>query len=145
MLDAFTLLSDAQALTATAVSTNSYDSGAAGLDLNGGEPLAIEINVDVAADATTGDETYAFNVIESAVTALTGATTLYTATISRTLLTAGAKFALPLPRTLNPSLRHKGLSYTLGGTTPTITVTAAIKPLNQCESLTIYPDLITIS
>lgn len=145
MLDAFTLLSDAQAFTASAVSTNSFDKGAAGLDLSGGEPLAVEINVDVAADATTGDETYAFNLIESAVTALTSATTLYTMTISRTLLVAGATFVMPIPKNLNPALRHLGISTTLGGTTPSITITAGIKALSQCENRALFPDLITIS
>ena len=61
MMDAQTLLSDAQALTATAVSTNSYDKGAAGNDIANGQPLGIEITVDVAADFTSANETYVFS------------------------------------------------------------------------------------
>src|SRR3990167_4171654 len=65
-IDAQALLSDAQAVTADAASTNTYDSGAAGTDITEGEPLGIGISVDVAADFTTGDETYEFHAIQSA-------------------------------------------------------------------------------
>ena len=52
ILDNQLVLSDAQALTATAASTNVLDLKAAGLYGNG-EPLALVVWVDVAADGTT--------------------------------------------------------------------------------------------
>ncbi len=60
--DAFLLLSDAQAVTADAASTNALALGAAGVDVGIGEPLAVVFVIDVAADYTTGDETYKFAV-----------------------------------------------------------------------------------
>lgn len=143
-IDFQTLLSDSQALTATAVSTNAYDTGAANGegDLGSGEPMCIEFNVEVAADATTGDETYTFAVIESAATNLGSATTLASRTIAASLLVAGYTFALAIPPTI---LRYVGANYTLAGTTPTVTVSANIKPLSMVEQRVVHPDAITIS
>lgn len=144
MMDAQTLLSDAQALTATAVSTNSYDKGAAGNDIAAGEPLGIELTVDVAADITSGNETYVFSPCDDDNAALSSAAALYACTLAAALLTAGAQFVLPIPKGLSTQ-RYLGLAYTLGGTTPTITVTASIKPLSLCEGRAVYADNVTIS
>jgi hypothetical protein len=141
-VDAQTLLSDAQALTATAVSTNTYDTDSATNDVGPGEVLVVMFTVDVAADATTGDETYAFNVIESAAANLGSATVLNTRTIARATLVAGYKFALAIPSKV---LRYLGASYTLGGTTPTITVTAWITAMDLVQAEKYYPDAITVS
>ena len=56
-LDGQNLYSDAQALTATAASTNLIDHGS-DRDLGIGEPLVAVIVVDVALDDTNADETY---------------------------------------------------------------------------------------
>lgn len=128
-VDAQTLLSDAQAFTATAVSTNGYNSGGAAFDVSEGEPLGIGITVDVAADYTTANETYQFDAVESAAAALTSVTVLASMIITAANLTAGSRHVLPFP----PGKKTKqyiGLQLTLGGTTPTITITAFIAPLS---------------
>lgn len=141
-VDAQALLSDAQALAATGVSTNTYDTLAATTDLYPGVPLVAEISVDVAADAGNGDETYSFSVISSAAANLGAPTTLNTIAVPRATLVAGYKFYIEIP---SKTQRYLGLNYTLGGTTPSITVTASIKPRSMAEILKYYPKNYTIS
>ena len=59
ILDSLLKFSDAQALTATADSTNVIDLSN-DRDIGIGEPMALVVTVGVAADFTTGDETYQF-------------------------------------------------------------------------------------
>ena len=51
-------LSDSQAVSTTAISANVIDLEAAGRDIGVGTPLYCIIQLDVATDFTTGDETY---------------------------------------------------------------------------------------
>ena len=60
-IDKLLKLSDAQALTATAVGTNVVDLEVA-RGVGNGEPMAVVFSVGVAADQTTGDEDYTFDV-----------------------------------------------------------------------------------
>lgn len=144
IIDAQCTLSDAQALTATALSTNAYDSGAAANDIFVGRPLGLMVTNDVAADFTTGDETYTVQVIGSAAAALTSPTVL----ASRTYLAAdravNALIVVPIPP-LTKILRYIGANYVLGGTTPSVTVTAVIQPLDMIDARKYYADAITIS
>lgn len=126
ILDQQNQVSDAQALTATAVATNVIDLGVAGNDPFGGEPMGFAITVDVAADHTTGNETYEVDINCSASADLSTPTTIIKRVIDYSLLTAGSKHFIPLSDTI--LLRYLGLNYVLGGTTPTITVTAELIP-----------------
>lgn len=144
ILDTQALLSDAQAVTADAVSTNTYDSGAAGNDVSIGEELCIMVTVDTAADFTTGDETYAFQVIQSANANLSSPDVLSVRTVLAADLTAGAKIHLPIPMG-SKSKRYLGLNYDVGGTSPSVTVTAAIVPSKFADVYKAYADGITIS
>lgn len=146
-LDSQLLLSDAQALTATAVSTNTIDTALATNEIGAGEPMAMVFTVDVAADATTGDETYQFQVIQSANANLSSQDVLVqsdTSFVTRATLVAGYKLVLPLPPGLK-SKRYLGARYVLGGTTPTVTVTAVLQPMSMVQMDANYPDNITIS
>jgi len=135
ILDQLLLLSDAQAFTATGLSTNTIDLGNPTTlrQVGDGEPLAVTVQIDVAADFTTGDETYAFEVIQSAAAALTTTTVLtrqaYIASgvMISTLLIAGFILVMPLPAGY-PLQRYLGLNFIGGGTTPTITFTAWLGP-----------------
>lgn len=140
-VDAQCLLSDAQAFTATAVSTNTYDTDSATNDIGIGEPMSIEVSVDVAAGGTT--PTFTFNVISSASANLGSATTLNSVTVLAATLVAGYKFSIVIPG--GKTQRYLGLSLTLGGTAPTITITASIKPYSMTEDRKYYPDAVTIS
>jgi hypothetical protein len=88
------------------------------------------ITVDVAADATTGDETYQFDIVTDEDSAFGSVLVLISYVISRTLLTAGSRWFLAIPP-YQPRERYISLRYTLGGTTPSITVTAALSPQNM--------------
>lgn len=125
MIDSKLLLSDAQALTATADSTNSVDFSS-DRDMGRGEPWAMVMVVDVAADFTTTDETYAFALETDSTSAFSSATTIYSETIAAASLTAGSKHIFPLGMT---NEQYVQAVYTLGGTTPTITVTTYLTPL----------------
>ena len=141
-VDAQTLLSDAQALTATAVSTNTMDMGnvTPKNEVGTGEPIALVIGVDVAADATTADETYQFQLVQSANADLSAQDVLLqkdTAYITRATLVAGYQLVIPVPVDL-VTKRYLGARYVLGGTTPSVTVTAMIVPLKNVRSGKLY-------
>jgi len=129
-----TLLWDATALTADAVSTNTYDAGVAENGLDIGEVIAAIITVDVAA-TVAGTETYAFEFIQSASAALTSADVLvrvpFTTTQASTLLKAGKKVVINVPSGAI-SKRFLGLNFD-GANTPTITVTASMAPSSFAE------------
>lgn len=147
MKDALMLLSDAQALTATAVSTNTIDLGntTPKRDIAVGEPMELSCSVDVAADATTGDETYEFQFVSDDDAALGSPTVLCQVLIPRALLVAGYQFSVPIPQ--NRILeRYVGARFVLGGTTPTITVTVFLQPRSMSSVKPIhYADAITVS
>jgi hypothetical protein len=148
-VDAQTTLWDAAALTADAVSTNAYDMGVDTRDVGIGEPLSAVITVDVAADATTGDETYRFDLIQSTVTALTSPDLLASHIVTAAQATAGALAAgtivvIPVPMG-RITKRYLGLQFDGGGTSPTITVTAWITLTSMVSVPKKHPDGITIT
>lgn len=142
ILDAQHLFSDAQALTATADSTNYIDLGV-DRDIGRGEPMAVVFTVDVAADSTTGNETYQFQVETDDNTSFSSSTIIGDRTILAAALTAGSRHVIPLGYT---NERYLQVVYTLGGTTPTVTVTAFLQPMSMIDSNDItYADGFTIS
>lgn len=156
IIDAQTLFSDAQAVTADAVGTNVIDLSA-DRSIGNGEPMAVVFCVDVAADQTTGDEDYTFDVEYASNAAQTTGRQLIGRRIFESgtpdapaqdadLLVAGFKFVIPIPPTgLSESERYLGVRYDVTGTTPTITVTAFLQPMSMIASDAIYPDGFTIS
>lgn len=144
LLDAQTLLWDAAALTSDAASTNTYDSGSASNDLTNGEELVAVIQVDVAADFTTGDETYQFQVIQSANANLASPDILASRTIAASALTAGSLHFIPVPPA-SKTKRYLGLYFDGGGTTPTITVTGWITSAQMLQTNKAYADAFDIT
>lgn len=145
-IDAQLLLSDAQAVTADAVSTNTIDCGNSTIknDIGAGVSMAVAVQVDVAADSTTGDETYSFELIQSANANLTSADVLVARTIAAASLTAGSIHIIGIPPK-SVTKRYIGLNYNVGGTTPTITCTAWVGPQNDIDAVTTYAKGYTIS
>lgn len=156
LLDAQNLFSDAQAVTADAVGTNVIDL-TVDRSIGNGEPMCVLFSVDVAADQTTGDEDYTFdveyasNAAQSTGRQLIGRRVFESGTPTAPaqdadLLVAGYKFYIPIPPTLlSESERYLGIRYDVTGTTPTITCTAALVPLSAVENYNAYPDGLTIS
>jgi hypothetical protein len=135
------LLTDAQALTASAVMTDSIALGKAGLDVGVGETLALVYQIDVAADYTSTNETYQFEV-RTATNAdgTTGAVTLLqTPAFAGNTLTKGKRIVLPIPaQSISATATHLAGYATLAGTTPTVTVTAFVTPLSMVQGDVYY-------
>lgn len=123
-LDALGLVSDAQALSATAFSTNTIDlgSGTPARDIGAGEPVGFGITVDVALAGTA--PTFSVDVVESDNANLSSPVVLSSRTILAADLTAGSTHWIDVPQASGSRKRYLGLRFNLGGTTPTITVTA---------------------
>lgn len=132
MFDNETLLSDAQALTASEKSTNYYACQAIG-DMARGCDFALEVLVGTGADFTTEDETYNIGVEVATDDAFTSPFKLNSRTIPASELTAGSFHILPIP----PSYaKYKNIraDYVLAGTSPSVTLTASIKPTHMCNT-----------
>lgn len=141
IIDSQNQLSDAQALTATADSTNYIDLGV-DRDIGRGEPMAAVIVVDVAADITTGNETYQFQIETDDNTSFSSSTIIADRTIAAASLTAGSVHVIPLALA---NERYIQGVYTLGGTSPTVTVTTFIQPMNMIGEYITYANGYTIS
>lgn len=157
ILDAQNALATSQALTATAVGENVIDLS---LDrsIGNGEPLGVVFVVEVAADQTTGDEDYTFQ-IEYASSAAQDADQKTVASVAfesgtptapaqnADLLVAGYQFVLAVPpASLSVSERYFGIRSVLAGTSPTVTISAYLQPMSQIDSqITHYASGYTVS
>lgn len=143
ILDAQQNYSNAQALTATADSTNYIDHGA-DRNLGIGDPVLVELVLDVAASDANGNETYTAILETDDNTSFSSATQVGpTVTITRGDA-AGTRYFIPLPPDTSLE-RYTQLAFTLGGTDPTVTVTAHLKQFNEVQNDVIYPNGYTIS
>lgn len=135
-LDSQLQFSNAQALTATADSTNVVDLGV-DQDIGIGKAMAVVITVGVAADFTTTDETYQFQVETDDNAAMTSSTIIGDQTVAAANLTVGDKVVIPIGFS---NERYLQVVYTLGGTTPSVTVDAYLQPLTEIDGYTNYAD-----
>ena len=145
-LDILGELDSAHALTATAYSTNTIDLNnvTPKRDLGAGEPLEVVVTVDVAADHDDSDETYVLDFIQSANANLSSEDILVSMTVAYSDLTAGAKIHIPIPQG-RITKRYIGMKYVLGGTTPTVTLTAHVIPRSFAEQNQAYAKNFTVS
>tara|TARA_R100001530_G_scaffold97493_1_gene67779 strand:- start:148 stop:489 length:342 start_codon:yes stop_codon:yes gene_type:complete len=105
--------------------------------IGAGKPMWVHFNVTVAADFTTGDETYTFGVATGAATTL--GTVLSSRAIVAGTLVAGYNFSMAVPT--EGVLRYIGVEYVLAGTSPTITVDAYLSD-QEAYSWASYADAI---
>ena len=148
-IDAQSLFSDSQAVTTDAVGTNVIDLSV-DRSIGNGEPMCVMFSVIVAADQTSGDEDYAFeveyasNAAQTTDRQLMGRREFESGTPTAPaqdadLLVAGFKFFIPIPPTeLSESEQFIGIRYDTTGTTPTITVTAALMPMSMVDATNDY-------
>lgn len=156
ILDAQNEFSNAQAITADAVGTNVIDLSQ-DRSIGNGEPMGVVFVVEVAADQTTGDEDYTFDVEYASDAAQTTGRKLIGRRIFESgtptapaqdadLLVAGYQFVIPIPPTLlTESERYLGVRYDVAGTTPTITCSAYLMPLKDIDATNVYANGYTVS
>jgi hypothetical protein len=137
--------SDSQAVTTSAVGTNVVDLSV-DRSLGNGEAMAVMFVVEVAADQTTGDEDYTFqveyasNAAQSTGRQLIGERIFESGTPTAPaqdadLLVAGFRIFVPIPATAtSESERYLGIRYVTAGTSPTITCSAYLVPANQADA-----------
>ena len=149
ILDSLLKFSDAQAVTATAVGTNVIDLSV-DRSIGNGEPMAVVFVVGVAADQTTGDEDYTFqveyasNAAQSTGRQLIGERIFESGTPTAPaqdadLLVAGFRIVIPIPPTaLSESEIYLGIRYVTAGTSPTITCDAYLQPMSMLDADNTY-------
>lgn len=143
--DAQLQFSNSQAITTDAVGTNVLDL-ALNRSIGNGKAMCVMFVVDVAADQTSGDEDYAFE-LEYATDApqttgrqqvgerLFESGTPDAPAQNADLLVAGFTFFLPVPPTkLSESARYLGIRYNTTGTSPIITMSAWLMPQDQVDA-----------
>lgn len=136
-------LGTAQALSASGNTTDYLDISKV-RNLGDGNPLAMVFTVTVAADYTTTDEAYTFAIQCDDNTSFSSPTTLESRLFSLananppgTYLKAGAQVVLPIPAGLSVEQYVRG-NFTLGGTTPSVTVTTDVMPLSMVAKTALY-------
>jgi hypothetical protein len=140
ILDAQLQFSKTQALTATAVSTNSIDLGVQ-RNIGIGTGMAVIVTCDVALAGTT--PTLQVGIQFDDNSSFSSPNTV-SSSIQVSALAAGSKIVVPVPAMPNGE-RYVRLNYTLGGTTPTATVTAYLQPASMVQNEGVYKDAYTIS
>lgn len=134
-------LGTAQALSASGATTDYWDTGKA-REIGNGEPLAMVFTVTTAADYTTTDEAYTFTIQgddnTGFSTPVTMASRLYSLANTNppgTYLTVGKQVVVPV----TPGFQERYLRgyLTLGGTTPSVSVTTDIVPLSMVSKVSL--------
>ena len=142
IIDSQLMLGENQALAsaATIASTNVIDFGKTGRRIGDGESMAIQVSVDVTAGGTTPTVSFVLYLDDT-----NGATTArWTSQVyAAAAIVAGAKFIVPVPQGL--AGRYLGLQYIVGGTTPTMTLTATLVTDDGLQNEAVYPSGYTVS
>jgi hypothetical protein len=148
LTDALLQLSSAQAVTASAVSTNTIDLSQA-RDLGPGEDITISISVDIAATAA-GAATVQFQLITSAAANL-GAPTIIAQTdaIGKAALVIGARIDIKVPSQTTVQgvalgQRYLGVQYTVGTGPLTAGSFTAIGVYDFADVTKAYPAAFTV-
>lgn len=136
ILDKQNQLSDSQALTIDAVSTNTIDCGnpTPKNDIGAGEPMCIAVNVEVAA---AGGGAYEFRAIQSANADLSAADILAAVFPAEATLAAGYTFMIPIPAG-SVTKRYVGMAFNNVSGTTGVTVSAHLIPVSHFQNFKPY-------
>ena len=131
------LLSDAQAVTTSAVSTNAVKLGAAGVDIATGEPMGVTFQIDVAA-LVAGTETYSFQIVTATASDGTTGQVIIAereySTAQAAALIAGERFTIPVPiNQIASTATHLAARYETANSAG-VTATAFLTPLAMVQS-----------
>lgn len=143
ILDYNNQYSSAQALTATADSTNIINHGADN-NLGIGEPMALVIDLTVAAKSSDGNETYSAQLKTASDEAFSSPVSVGAAMTITRGDAIGTRYVQVLPPDTTMD-QYSKVVYTLGGTNPTVTVDAFLIPLSHLQNNPLYADAVTIS
>ena len=137
-VDAQLALAQGQVLTASGASNNAVDLGAfQNRNLADGEPLGLFFNLP-AAPAAGGTYTIALQGADDAAFTV-NQTTIASVTLTSNDLVAGKKGIVGIP-TLSTTQRYIRAYFTLGGTSPSITINAYIEPNHFVDRFRTYKD-----
>lgn len=142
-IDKGLMFCDGQAFTADGLATYSISLTTA-RQIFQGEPLVVMIKVDVAADFTTGDELYEFQVQSDDNAAISSGTVIAKRAIVATTLAINTLHSIPVPQEVTQET-YIGLYLDVTGTTPTITFTAWLGAKADVPAWQAIADGITIS
>lgn len=134
-------LSGAQAFAASGAST---DVVRVGKNFGMGTPMCVVVTVDVAAKSSDANETYKYKLETDDAAAFGSATQIGEEITIPRGTAAGTKYIIPIPPNVNADEYLRGYA-TLGGTNPTVTLTARIMPHDGVQNDAVYPAGNTIS
>lgn len=135
--DAQLILASALALSADAVLSNILDLGV-GRNLGDGNPMSVFLRVVTAADHTTGDETYNFQLLTDGDEAIGSPTILVNQAILYSALTAGSLHEIKIPQGAAFE-QFLAMKFDGAGTTPTVTVDCWVGETGDLPSVKTYP------
>lgn len=143
ILDKQNQLSDSQAFTIDAVSTNTIDCGnpTPKNDIGSGEPMCIAVNVEVAG---TGGGSYEFQAVQSANADLSSHDVLASVFPTEAQLAVGYTFAIPIPQG-SVTKRYVGLRFNNVSGTTGVTVSAHLIPVSHFQNFKPYAKNSTIT
>ena len=145
MLDNQLQFSSSQALSSTGAAGEASIDLTLARSIGHGEPLEAVFVVEVAADQTSGDEDYTFDVEyatasdQSTGRQVIGRRVFESGTPTAPaqnadLLVAGYQFTIPIPAvSVDEDARYIGIRAILAGTTPTITISAWLQPASMVQ------------
>lgn len=134
ILDQKEIFSDAQAITATAASTSYIDFGK-DRNVGIGEPMCVLVTCGVAMGGTSPTMTVSLRTDDNS--SFSSPTTL-TSSRQFSSMAVNEYVAVPVPNDSSCE-RYLQAYYTMGGTSPTVTVTAALLPMSAVQNYVKYP------